>query len=163
MSTERANLIQLVSEAQDNGASQHKACEVIGISSKTLQRWQHTDNTEDKRPLRQQSPANSLTELERQRVMATANAPEYAHLPPCKIVPLLADKGLYIASESTFYRILRAGNQLAHRQKSRPARVQSAPRALMADAPNQIYTWDITYLPTRVRGVFYYLYLVLDI
>ena len=95
--------------------------------------------------------------------MATANAPEYAHLPPCKIVPLLADKGLYIASESTFYRILRAGNQLAHRQKSRPARVQSAPRALMADAPNQIYTWDITYLPTRVRGVFYYLYLVLDI
>jgi putative transposase len=60
--------------------------------------------------LRQQSPANSLTELERQRVMATADAPEYAHLPPCKIVPLLADKGLYIASESTFYRILRAVN-----------------------------------------------------
>ncbi len=163
MSTQRDNLIQLVSEAQNDGASQHKACEILGISSKTLQRWQHTGNTADKRPLRQQSPANRLSELERQRVIATANASEYADLPPSKIVPLLADKGLYIASESTFYRVLHAANQLMHRQRSRPTRVHIAPRALTAVAPNQVYTWDITYLPTRVRGVFVYLYLVLDI
>jgi putative transposase len=163
MSTERDNLIMLITQAQNDGARQQNACEIVGISSKTLQRWQQADNTEDKRPLRQQSPTNSLSELERQRVIATANSPEYAHLSPCKIVPLLADKGLYIASESTFYRILRSAKQLTHRERSRPSRAHTKPRALTAEAPNQIYSWDITYLPTQVRGIYVYLYLVLDI
>ena len=163
MSAQRDTLITLITEAQDNGARQDKACEIVGISGKTLQRWQQTNNTEDKRPLRQQSPANSLSKLERQRVIATANAAEYADLPPSKIVPLLADKGLYICSESTFYRILHAEKQLAHRERRRPSAAHAVPRALTAVAPNQVYSWDITYLPTQVRGMFVYLYLVLDI
>jgi len=163
MSAERNNLIMLITQAQNDGARQENACEIVGISSKTLQRWQQTDNTQDKRPLRQQSPANSLSELERQRVISTANLPEYADLPPSKIVPLLADKGMYIASESTFYRVLHAANQLSHRERSQPSRVRAKPRALAADGPNQVYSWDITYLPTQVKGIYVYLYLVLDI
>lgn len=163
MSAERDNLMMLITQAQNDGARQHNACEIVGISSKTLQRWQQADNTQDKRPLRQQFPANRLSELERQRVITTANSPEYAALPPSKIVPLLADKGLYIASELTFYRILHSANQLSHRERSRPSKARAKPRALTADGPNQVYSWDITYLPTQVKGIYVYLYLVLDI
>ena len=91
------------------------------------------------------------------------NEPQYAHLPPNKIVPLLADKGVYIASEATFYRVLKEAKQLAHRLNSRPRKLVGKPRALVATGPNQIYCWDITYLPTTVKGIFYYLYLVMDI
>ena len=92
-----------------------------------------------------------------------ANEPDYAALSPSKIVPKLADEGRYIASESSFYRILKAAQQLKHRHKSKPTRTVIKPKALTASGPNQLYSWDITYLPTRVRGVFLYLYLVMDI
>ncbi|PKH04525.1 IS3 family transposase, partial [Psychromonas sp. MB-3u-54] len=69
----------------------------------------------------------------------------------------------YLASESTFYRVLKEANQLKHRERSKPARKVIKPKALKATGPNQVYTWDITYLPTQVKGVFFYLYLVLDV
>ena len=76
---------------------------------------------------------------------------------------MLADQGVYIASESSFYRVLKAENQLNHRQRSIPTRHIKKPRAITATASNQLYSWDITYLPTCVRGVFLYLYLVMDV
>jgi transposase InsO family protein len=92
-----------------------------------------------------------------------ANKPEYAALSPSKIVLLLADKGEYIASESTFYRVLKSEKQLQHRLPSKPVRSVNKPRALKATAPNQLYSWDTTYLATLVLGLFFYLYLVIDI
>jgi AraC-like DNA-binding protein len=59
--------------------------------------------------------------------------------------------------------VLREANQLAHRRSERPARARSKPRAVCADAPNQLYSWDITYLPATIRGQFFYLYLFLDV
>ena len=56
-----------------------------------------------KRPV----PANRLSEVERQQILAVCNTPAYAHLPPYQIVPRLADQGIYLASESSFYRILK--------------------------------------------------------
>ena len=162
MSTERAEIIKLMDEARMSGARQSKACEIIGISCRTLQRWQQ-DDTHDGRIDAKHAPANKLTAIERQRIIQTANKPEYADLPPCKIVPKLADKGAYIASEATFYRVLKEANQLQHRQKAKPDRQVKKPRALTATGPNQIFTWDITYLPTQVKGIFLYLYLVMDI
>ncbi len=58
---------------------------------------------------------------------------------------------------------MKAENQLAHREKSKPAKKVNKPEVLTATAPNQIYSWDITYLPTVVKGIFFYLYLVMDI
>src|SRR5664280_3216392 len=84
-------------------------------------------------------------------------------LPPSQIVPRLADQGSYLASESTFYRILREEKQLAHRRSERPAQKRTKPRAICATAPNQLYSWDITYLPSLIRGQFFYLYLFVDI
>jgi len=92
-----------------------------------------------------------------------ANEPAYADLLPSKIVPLLADKGIYIASESSFYRVLKANDQLQHRHKAKPTKPVKKPKSLVATGPNQLYSWDITYLPTTVKGVFLYLYLVMDI
>ena len=104
-----------------------------------------------------------MTALERQRIIKVVNEPEHADLAPGQIVPKLADDGRYIGSESTLYRVLKEEKQLNHRQKSKPASPAKKLRALTATGPNQIYTWDITYLPTLIRGVFLYLYLVLDI
>lgn len=163
MKSERAEIIEFINEARSSGARQAKACEVIGISAKTLQRWEHPDNEQDGRIEAKHEPKNKLSELERQRVLKVANDAEFAHLAPTQIVPKLADQGRYIASESSFYRILNDNNQLQHRDKNKPARKVTKPEAFTATAPNQIYTWDITYLPSRVKGIFFYLYLVLDI
>lgn len=162
MSTKRAEIIKLIDEARVSGARQSNACKIIGISCRTLQRWRQ-DDTHDGRIDAKHAPANKLTAIERQRIIQTANKPEYADLPPGKIVPKLADKGAYIASESTFYRVLKEVNQQHHRQKAKPDRQVKKPRALTATGPNQIFTWDITYLPTQVKGIFLYLYLVMDI
>jgi len=163
MSHDRLEIMALIKEARDSGARQSTACEIIGFSAKTLQRWSQSDNRQDGRIEVNQSPSNKLTELEYQRVIKVANQAEYADLSPSKIVPKLADNGTYIASESTFYRILNAEKQLQHRQKAKPVNPIKKPRALCATAPNQLYSWDITYLPTQVRGIFLYLYLVMDI
>lgn len=163
MNVERKNIISLITQACHTGAKQENACEIIGISAKTFQRWNVKSNKQDGRIAPKHSPKHKLSALERQRIIKTANQPEYAHLPPCQIVPRLADKGIYIASEASFYRVLKEHNQLKHREKSKPERKITKPRALTAHAPNQIYTWDITYLPTHVKGLFLYLYLVIDI
>ena len=102
----------------------------------------------DQRPLRDYQPPHKLTAIERAEVLAVANSDEFGHLPPSQIVPRLADQGSYLASESTFYRILREEKQLAHRRSERPAQTRTKPRAICATAPNQLYSWDITYLPS---------------
>lgn len=116
----------------------------------------------DKRKQAKRLPANKLTEEQRNMVIGIANSKTYQDLPPSKIVPMLADEGLYVASESTFYRILRNENQLVHRQSSRPAK-HHKPDAYTAHGANQVWTWDITYLPTQVHGLYFYLYMIMDI
>lgn len=163
MEDERKNTIALINEACSQGARKAQACDIVGLSARTLQRWEQADSLRDRRLDATQAPTNKLNELERQRLLNVANQPRYAALPPNKIVPLLADQGLYIASESTFYRVLKEQGQLSHRQKSQPNKARAKPKALVATRPNEIYSWDITYLPTTVKGLFYYLYLVLDV
>jgi len=163
MKEEREEIKVLIKEAVDAGAKQSKACEIIGISEKTLQRWSQAGHEQDGRLEAKHKPVNKLTEQEYEQILDIANSPEYADMPSHKIVPTLADKGIYIASESSFYRVLKAEKQLKHRQKSKPVKQVKKPGALVATEPNQIYSWDITYLPTTVKGIFLYLYLVMDI
>ena len=141
---ERQQIMQWVEEANTAGARSHKACELLGIAPRTLQRWQQSGELlEDARRTRGYVPANKLSEEEREQTIAVANREEFAHLPPSQMVPQLADRGEYIASESTFYRVLRAAGQLQHRQASRAATAHK-PRPLEAHAPNQVCSWDIT-------------------
>jgi transposase InsO family protein len=128
---------------------------------RTLQRWALPGAEEDRREGPRQSPANKLSDAERRKIVATANAPGHRDLSPQQIVPRLADGGTYLASESTFYRVLRAENLLAHRQRSRAP--SPRPREHVATRPNQVWSWDITWLPAEPRGTYHYLYLVEDI
>lgn len=163
MTQERDEIIGLIDNACVSGARQSNACEIMGITTRTLQRWKASENKKDGRLDSRHTPSNSLSELERQRIIHTCNLPEYANLSPSKIVPTLADKGIYMASESTIYRLLKKEKQLSHRLKSKPKRTISKPKALVATGANEVYSWDITYLPTAVKGLFYYVYLVMDV
>ena len=160
---ERCQVIALVAEAITAGARQDRTCAAISLSERTLQRWQRDQLRGDQRPIRVQTPKNRLSPLERVRLLTIANSAEFGHLPPSQMVPQLADRGQYLASESTFYRVLRAESQLKHRSTERPSQRRGKPRALTANAPDQLFSWDITYLPTRVRGLYFYLYLFMDI
>jgi transposase InsO family protein len=99
---------------------------------------------------------------ERQRVLSLLHSKEYRDLNPAQLVVRLADKGLYVASESTMYRLLRAENELVRRDRARPAIVRT-PRRHVATGPNQVWCWDITLLPSPWRGRFFYLYVVIDL
>jgi putative transposase len=161
---ERKALIGLINEATLAGARQAHACKILGLSARTVQRWQRGEpDAVDGRSLRHDEPRHKLSAEERAELLAVANSAEFGHLPPSQIVPRLADQQRYIASESTFYRVLKAEKQLAHRRSERPAHARSKPRSVCADAPNQLYSWDITYLPTTIRGQYFYLYLFLDV
>lgn len=161
---QRLSISSLIDEAVVGGARLARACAVLGFSERTFQRWQlGAEDVPDGRTLRHEAPAHKLSLLERATLLAVANSAEFGHLPPSQIVPRLADQQRYIASESTFYRVLRAENQLAHRRPERVAHKRSKPRAACATQPNQLFTWDITYLPTTVHGLYFYLYLFLDV
>jgi transposase InsO family protein len=167
---QRAIVLELISQACSAGARLHQACAIIGLAARTVQRWldagKNALNVGDRRTPDQRihnCPPNKLSDAERQAALAVLNSDEFKDLPPSQIVPRLADRGLYVASESTLCRLLRQVGQLAHRRLERAPQKRSKPRALVATRPDQIYCWDITYLPTTVRGLFFYLYLFVDI
>jgi transposase InsO family protein len=117
---------------------------------------------EDRRGRVSRPPENRLSEAEVGKVIEVVNSPEFRDCSPKQIVPALADRGEYLASESTIYRILRARGLMAHRGRARPPQARPS-RQHVARGPNQVWSWDITYLRSSVRGAFYYLYLVEDV
>ena len=159
----RVDIITMIALAVASGARQARACTIVGLSLRTVQRWKLASSAEDGRTTRVQQPSNALTESEREQILVVAKSAEFGQLPPSQIVPRLADQGIYIASESTFYRVMREENMVSHRQAARPAQERSKPRAICATAPNQLYSWDITYLPSGVKGIYFYLYMFIDI
>lgn len=152
---------QLIDEAVAAGARRDVACELLGLTARTLERWAEQDDGDDRRRGPNTVPANKLSETERRKLIAVATSPEFRDLSPKQIVPRLADRGEYIASESTFYRVLHDEDMQHHRARSRPP--VSRPHEYTATAPWQVASWDITYLRGPVRGQFFYLYLVEDV
>ena len=142
------------------------AAQELEIPLRSLRRW-HDEQGKlqaDKRPTAiRPAPSNKLSEAERQAILAVCNQPEYASLPPSQIVPRLADIGVYIASESTLYRVLTAANQHHHRGKASAPIKRAKPTSYHASAPNQVWCWDISYMPSGIRGLYWYLYAIIDI
>lgn len=159
---DRIQALALIKEACEAGASQKASCNILEISSRTIQRWKKEHSLEDGRIMRRQMPYNKLTIEEQKTVLQTVNQSKYANLTPATIVPMLADAGQYLASESTIYRLLRQENQLCHRTASKPRKIYK-PKAIIATEPNQVYSWDITYLKSILKGTFFYLYLIMDV
>ena len=146
--------------AERGACSQQNACKIVGIGERTCQRWQRSQEDQRRGPIG--VPANKLSNEEREKIITISTSAEFQNKSPSQIVPALADRGEFAGSESTFYRVLKANDLSNHRGKSKP-RTVAKPLALEAIKPNQVYSWDITYLLTLLRGQYFYLYLFLDI
>jgi len=163
---DRQELVRHIEAAHSGGARLSLACDVAGISLRTLQRWSAHEGlvVGDRRPQAMRPrPAHALTDEERGHILALANEPRFAALPPARIVPMLADEQVYIASESSFYRVLRAHGQTRHRGRTRAPQRSRAPSTHVATGAGQVWCWDMTYLPTQIQGQWFYLYLILDL
>ena len=149
------------------GARARQLALLLGIGLTTLQRWRRQFAGDgggmDCRKGSHRNVSHRLSAEERQRILLTCNEPEFAALPPGQIVPILADRGLFIGSERSFYRVLHCHDQANRRGRSRPPQEPRPVPRLRAAGPNQVWSWDITYLPTTVRGIWLYLYLVIDV
>ena len=149
-----------------NGARREKACDVLRITIRTAQRWRSVGSGTVETDKRKDSPhpnnPNQLNEKEEEEIIEILTSKEYGDKSPGQIVPELADKGIYLASESTMYRILKKNEMQKHRGRTHKP-TGKKPRTYVATAPKQVWTWDITYLQTVIRGIYYYLYLFLDI
>jgi len=164
---QRRKAIELIGEAHASGAGLVRACGEIGICLRTLKRWRKAligdGGGHDRRKGSPRRVLHRLSEEERQRILLTCNQAEYASLPTGQIVPALADQGLYIGSESSFYRVLHTHGQVQRRDRARPPQEPRAVPRLRTAGANQVWSWDITYLLTTVRGIWLYLYLVIDV
>lgn len=161
--SDRKKYCGLIKEAVSDGAKQASACKLVGITARTFQRWSKHEALSEDRRLYNDAPAhNKLSDTIRNEILRVINLPEYSTLTPYQIVPTLLDLGQYIASESTFYRVMRENNQLKHRGKGRVGQ-RKKPEPLIATSSNEVYSWDITYLLSLVKGQYYYLYMVMDI
>ena len=156
-------MLAALADAQRTGVRLRPACAVLGISSRTIERWRHRPNEPDQRRGPRHRPGNALTRAEEAQVLAVMTSPRYGHLSPKQLVPRLADDGVYLASESTIYRLQRRLKlRTVHRSVAR-GHVTRGAGVHRATGPNQVWSWDITYLPTVVWGRFRYLYLVVDV
>lgn len=157
----------MIEEAILNGARKGRACEEVGISIRTYQRWVDSQTGQISSDLRSSTirdePVNKLSPAERQQILDVCNSAEFADVSPNLIVPTLADRGEYIASESTFYRVLKAHNQLVHRSGTKPKGTYKKPDSQKATKANQLWSWDITQCPAATKGRHYYLYIIEDI
>lgn len=156
----------MIREAEAAGCRLHCACTELDICIRTYQRWVRDGDdtvvadrrTTNVRPV----PGNKLSDEERLQILVVANSEQFASLPPSQIVPALTDQGVYLASESSFYRVLKEARQQHHRGRAKKPskRVVTSHCAI---APNQIWSWDITWLPAEIRGKYYYWYMILDV
>jgi hypothetical protein len=156
---DRRQAVALIAAAHHRGARLQAVCQALGIAVRTYQRWTRGGGVKaDARPTAKRPvPANKLTPAECERVLRLCHESAYASLPPGQIVPRLADRGDYVASESSFYRLLRAAGEQQHRGRSHPPRPAGEPPRLVATAPGEVWTWDISWLPGPVQGLFFYL------
>lgn len=107
-------------------------------------------------------PANRLNDLERQSILLACNEPDYSNLPAAQIVSRLSGQGVYLASESSFYRVVKSAGQLHHRDQAKRKQL-NIPTTHRAAKLNDVWMWDTTYLPTRTIGQHYYLYMIEDL
>lgn len=155
-------LVQYIQEAMADGARVKKACECLHISYRSYLRWKN-GQTKDGRKGAVKHVPRKLSIEEEQVFLKEANSKEFRDKTPGQIVATLLERGIYYASERTLYRILKKHKALGHRRNSRAPVKSKKPQELVADAPNQVWTWDITWLPTSIKGIFLFAYVIIDI
>lgn len=158
---DKKEALALIQKACEAGARKHLAAELLGLPLRTVQRWKKY-GFDDYRKGSHAVPGNKISKAERKQIIDVLTSSGFGDFNPHQIVPKLADQGVYLGSEATMYRILRELNMNKHRLSSQTA-VRKRPEAYIATGPNQVWSWDITYLPARVKGRFFYLYMIMDV
>jgi putative transposase len=153
--------LELISEACNAGSRKIIAAELLGVPIRTVQRWEHRGCSDGRKGSRV-APANKISAVDRDQIITVLESPEFGDSNPNQIVPQLADQGIYMGSESTMYRILKDLEMNKHRQSSRPG-TRKRPKPYVATGPDQVWCWDITYLPSKVKGIYFYLYMIMDV
>ena len=135
------------------------ACRALGVSRSTFyRRTRPAPGPQQPRP----RPARALSEIERKRVEDTLSSPEFVDRSPAEVVATLLDQGRYLCSERTMYRLLAANYPVKDRRNQRVHPRHAKPE-LVATAPNQVWSWDITRLLGPQTWTYYYLYVLLDL
>jgi hypothetical protein len=152
---DRQILVRDIEQACADGARLAPACALAGIDARTLRRWKAGDGLfrGDRRPDADRPiPSHALSEAEQARIIEIANEPRFADTPPARIVPALADEGIYIASESSFHRVLRAHGQMSRRGRAQPPRTSRPPTTHIATRPGDVWCWDVTLILSANSG-----------
>lgn len=149
-----------IAELVTVGVSRVQACALTGRSRASHYRAKAEPNLRVRKPRRPQP--RSLSEAENTAILKVLNSDRFADMAPASIYAVLLDEGTYLCSVSTMHRLLRAAGQNGERraQAVHPARVKPE---LIAEAPNQVWSWDITKLHGPAKWTYYYLYVILDI
>jgi transposase InsO family protein len=155
-------ILAFVDEARSLGVSERSICRHSGISRRTLQQWR-TQGMVDKRKGSQRHIPHRFTAEEEQHLYAMAMTPEFRDATPEQIVAILASRGEYYGSPRTLYRILKKRSALHHRRRSKKPTPPRPARYLEVTSPNQVWSWDITWLKTEVHGLFLYAYTIIDL
>ena len=134
----------MIAEAEVAGARRSAACKVVGLSVRTIERWHARPGSDDRRHGPKRSPRNALSRAEQARVVSVMTCPEHVALSPKQLVPRLADQGLYLASESTMYRLRRRLGLRVGAKASARTHVTRATTVHRATGPNQVWSWDIS-------------------
>ncbi len=162
----KVNILAVIDEAKDAGISVKRTCTLLMISRRRVTRWRwkrENSNGLDNLKPGPREPVNRLLPMERVAVLEMAKKEEYADLSHRILAVTAWDLNIFFVSFSSVYRILRAENLATMRGNQRQHNGCSIPPVRKElTGPNQRWCWDISYLPTMEKGIFLYLYLVLD-
>jgi len=135
------------------------ACAAAGVPRASWYRRHRVSPVPARRrpvPHRDRAQPRALTAAERQAILDALHSPRFTDLAPAEVWAILLDEGVYLGSQSTFYRLLRAAGETRERRRQavHPAAVKPE---LLATGPNQVWSWDITKLHGRAKWTYYYL------
>ena len=150
-------------ELTDVGVATRQAAVLTGVPRATATRAVARQRTPDAEPASARpAPVNKLTAAERAVVLATLNSDEFVDKPPLQVYAILLERGQYIGSVSTMYRVLAENRQVRERRRQATHPPRKVPE-LIATGPGQVYSWDITKLAGPVKGTYYDAYVMIDI
>jgi transposase InsO family protein len=159
----KKGILEIIDSAVKQGVTLAKACLLIQIDERRLQRWRNRGaRLEDKHPGPLNAPHALLSE-EKEAICKFALDPSYVDDSHRVLAAKGADENLFYASASSIYKVMRENDLTADRSgKSHKSGRSRAPERLEIVGPNQRWCWDITYCHTNAKGVFLYLFAILD-
>jgi putative transposase len=137
------------------------ACRALGASHATIYRRRRPPEPRPARP--RAAPVRALSEHEREAVLAELHSERFVDCSPAQVWATLLDEGRYLASERTMYRLLAAEHGGVRERRDQREHPAYAKPELLAERPNELYSWDITKLLGPAKWTYYYLYVILDV